>query len=190
MSNITNNNSAPLNHPTIPRVKSQFPDQNIKAALFRHQTNLIVPTAIIHDLLLFLRNDTQSHYDMLADLFGIDYLNYPSPTPARFAVVYNLLSTTLNHRIFIKTLLNPSLDTTDALDDPALHLPSCCDIWPGAEWNERETFDMFGLHFDNHPDLRRILTYESFPAHPLRKDYPLTGRNERTNFKIIHRNST
>jgi NADH-quinone oxidoreductase subunit C len=70
-----------------------------------------------------------------------------------------------------------------------LHLPSVTDLWPGAEWPEREVFDMLGVRFDGHPDLRRILLWESYPAHPLRKDYPLRGRGERDNFRVIGRDS-
>ncbi len=72
---------------------------------------------------------------------------------------------------------------------PALYLDSVTDIWPGAEWPEREVFDMFGIRFRNHPDLRRILTWEAYPAHPLRKDYPLRGRGEREQYKIVDRTS-
>ena len=177
-----------INHPSIDRLKDRFAGQGLRAGAFRDQTTVIVPAELLHDLLAFLRNDTQSDYDFLSDVFGIDYLNYPG-AEGRFGVVYNLLSTRRNHRLFIKVLLNPTLDTTGVEADPALHLPTACDIWPGAEWNEREVFDMFGIRFDGHPDLRRILTWESYPAHPLRKDYPLTGRNERQQFRTIDRDS-
>ena len=88
---------------------------------------------------------------------------------ARFAVVYNLLSHQHNTRLFVKVFLDPSRDTSGIESDPALHLPTVTDLWPGAEWNEREVFDMFGIRFDGHPDLRRILLWEEYPAHPDRK---------------------
>ena len=94
-----------------------------------------------------------------------------------------------NQRLFVKTLLDPSIDTRGIDDDPKLHLPTVCDLWPGAEWPEREVFDMFGIRFDGHPDLRRILTWETYPAHPLRKDYPLRGRSEREAYRVIDRDS-
>ena len=73
------------------------------------------------------------------------------------------------------------------LDDSEPTAPTCTDLWPGAAYMERECYDMFGIRFRNHPDLRRILTWKDFPAHPLRKDYPLRGRGERDNFPVIRR---
>ncbi|MBI1369904.1 MAG: NADH-quinone oxidoreductase subunit C [Planctomycetes bacterium] len=175
-------------HPTLARLKAQFPGAGLKAAEFRGDTTVLVPAAMLHDVMAFLRSDPECDYDFLSDVFGIDYLNYPDAM-GRFGVVYNLASYKHNRRLFVKVLLNPTLDTTGIEDDPALHIPSVCDIWPGAEWNERETFDMFGIRFDGHPDLRRILTWEKFPAHPLRKDYPLTGRGEREMYRVLARDS-
>ena len=108
----------------------------------------------------------------------------PVPTTVR---IFPFVSTTRNDRFFVKVYLNPSLPTDGIVDDPDLHIPSVCGVWPGAEWNEREAFDMFGVRFDGHPDHRRILTWEAYPAHPLRKDYPLRGRGEREAYKVIDR---
>src|SRR5690606_23494604 len=124
----------------------------------------------------------------LSDVLGIDYLDYPQAL-GRFAVVYLLLSHKHNRRLHVKVLLNPSIETSGIEPDPALHVDSVTDLWPGAEWTEREVFDMFGIRFDNHPDLRRILTWETYPAHPLRKDYPLRGRGERESYNIVDRDS-
>jgi NADH-quinone oxidoreductase subunit C len=177
-----------LDHPTIARLKAQFAGAGLKAAEYRGQTTVIVPSDRLHAVLKFLRQDPESDYNFLSDVFGIDYLNYPEAA-GRFAVVYNLVSYTFNRRIFIKVLLNPTMDTTGTADDPALRLPSVTDIWPGAEWNEREVYDMFGIKFDNHPDLRRILLWEGYPAYPLRKDYPLVGRGEREQYRVLDRGS-
>ncbi len=179
-----------LDHPTLPLLKQAFPDAGLQATEFRGQTTVLVSRDRLHDVLAFLRHDPGCAYAFLSDVVGIDYLNYPaagSLPPGRFAVVYNLVSHTHSLRLFVKVLLEPTLDTSGIADDPALHLPTATDLWPGAEWTEREVFDMLGIRFDGHPDLRRILTWEQFPAHPLRKDYPLRGRGERETYKVIGR---
>jgi len=179
-----------LDHPTLPLVKAKFPSAGLLATEFRQQTTLVVPKQHLHEVMSFLRNDEQCLYDFLSDVVGVDYLNYPAKknVPAgRFAVVYNLVSYTHNRRLFVKVMLDPTLDTSGIEDDPGLHVDSVTDIWPGAEWTEREVFDMYGIYFDGHPDLRRILTWEKFPAHPLRKDYPLEGRGERETYRVIGR---
>jgi len=96
----------------------------------------------------------------------------------RFGLVYLLASTETNERITLRVYLN----------EPELNVPSVVPLWEGANWMEREVFDMFGIVFDGHPDLRRILMPDEFTAYPLRKDYPLQGRGERHNFPVLRRN--
>ena len=175
-------------HPSLARIKSQFAGKGLKVGVYRGMTTILSPVELLHDLLAFLKDDGECKYDFLADLGGVDYLNYPK-AEGRFAVVYNIVSTTNNTRLFIKVLLDPSVDTAGTEEDPALYLPTVTDLWPGAEWMEREVFDMFGIRFDGHPDLRRILTWQDFPAHPLRKDYPLRGRGERDDYRVLTRES-
>jgi NADH-quinone oxidoreductase subunit C len=176
-----------LDHPTLPRVKAAFPDVKFLAAEFRGQTTLVVPNEHLHRVLRFLRDDPECDYNFLSDVTAVDYLGYPSETPGRFAVVYLLLSHRHDRRLTVKVHLNPTVDTSGIDPDPALDVESATDIWPGAEWREREVFDMFGIRFRNHPDLRRILTWQEYPAHPLRKDYPLRGRGERETYKVVER---
>ena len=179
-----------LDHPTLPLVKAAFPQVKFKATEFRDQTTLIVPAESLHAVMLHLRDDPACDYNFLSDVVGVDYQGYPAKTQARFAVVYPLVSFAHGRRFAVKVFLDPSLDTSGIEPDPSLELDSITDIWPGAEWPEREVYDMFGIRFKNHPDLRRILTWKDFPAHPLRKDFPLRGRGERETYTIIDREST
>ena len=133
---------------------------------------------ILVEVMKFLRDDPRTKFEQLCDLTCVDYLNFPEATD-RYGVTYSLLSLTHNHRLWIKCFVN----------DPSPKVPSVTSIWPGAEWMEREVFDMFGVVFEGHPDLRRILTWDDFPAHPLRKDYPLRGKGERENYEVVHRDS-
>lgn len=177
-------------HPTIACIRQAFPDAGLKAQQFRGQTTLVVPTERLHEVMRFLRDDPQCDYAFFSHCAGVDYLDYPVEQPGRFAVVYNIVSHTHNLRLLVKTYLNPSIDTSGIEPDPALWVDSVCDLWAGAEWPEREAYDMFGIRFRNHPDLRRILTWEDYPAHPLRKDYPLRGRGEREQYTVTQRDDS
>ena len=128
------------------------------------------------EVMQFLRDDPRTRFEQLCDLTCVDYLNYPGAED-RFGVVYSLLSHTHNHRLWVKAFVN----------DPDPGLPSVTGIWKGAEWPEREVFDLFGIRFSGHPDLRRILLPQNFKDHPLRKDYPLHGKGEREAFEVIER---
>jgi len=189
-----------LDHPILPVIKAAFDGKPLFATEFRGETTLVVDKADVRAVLEFLNKNEACCYDFVSDITAVDYLGYPKPKnppegmpTGRFAVVYNLVGTGTNgpenRRLFIKTYLDPTLPTDGIEDDPGLHLPSVVDLWMGAEWMEREVFDMFGIHFDDHPDHRRILTWEKYPAHPLRKDYPVKGRGEREDYRVIERDS-
>ena len=178
-----------LAHPTLPLVKAAFSGVTFKATDFRGQTTLLLPPGELHAVLRYLRDDPACDYGFLSDVLGVDYLGYPAASMGRFAVVYLLTSFTHERRLAVKVYLDPTLDTSGIEPDPALELDSVTDIWPGAEWPEREVYDMFGIRFRNHPDLRRILLWKDYPAHPLRKDYPLRGRGERETYRVVDRES-
>jgi NADH-quinone oxidoreductase subunit C len=105
-------------------------------------------------------------------------LHYPDARD-RFGVIYGLLNTQSGERVIVKVMLN----------EPDLTIPSAFPLWKGADWMEREVYDMYGIIFDGHPDLRRILMPPEFTSFPLRKDYPLRGKFERHNFPVITRES-
>ena len=141
---------------------------------FRDNRRVVVTPARLFDALRCLKESCG--FDMLVDVTGIDYLHYPDARD-RFGVVYALLNVQTGARIYVKTFVN----------EPNLEVPSAFPLWKGADWMEREVYDMYGIVFTGHPDLRRILMPEEFTAHPLRKDYPLRGRGERHNFPILTR---
>jgi len=128
---------------------------------FRGETTLAVNREAIVPLCEFLRDEETLAFDFLADLCGVDR----HPAAPRFEVVYHLYSVRNGHRLRVKVPLgeeNPVIDSVTA-------------VWETADWHERECFDLFGIRFRNHPDLRRILLPDDFEGHPLRKDFPLEG---------------
>jgi NADH-quinone oxidoreductase subunit C len=140
---------------------------------FRDNQRVVVPSDRLYQVLEALK---KSGVDMLVDVTAVDYLHYPDAKD-RFGVIYALLNTVSGERLIVKTFLN----------EPDLTVPSAYPLWRGADWMEREVYDMYGIRFEGHPDLRRILMPEEFTAFPLRKDYPLRGRGERHNFPAITR---
>ena len=142
-------------------------------ALRRHVGEITIEVRA-EDLLAactILRDHAELRFEQLMDLCGVDYSGYGEGAwqGPRFAVVYHLLSVSLNQRVRLKVF---------AADDEFPVLPSAVDVWPSANWFEREAFDLFGIMFDGHPDLRRILTDYGFVGHPFRKDFPMIGNVE------------
>lgn len=147
---------------------------DITESTFCDNRRIVVPRDKVYYVLEHLWRERG--FDMLVELTAADYLEYAGATE-RFGVMYVLLNTNSGERVIVKTLVSP----------PELELPSVYPLWRSADWMEREVYDMFGITFAGHPDLRRILMPEEFTAFPLRKDYPLKGRGERHNFPVITR---
>jgi len=132
---------------------------------------VVVELHAVYDLLRALRDDPITRYEQLIDLCGVDYGDDSSSTgshPDRFAVVYHLLSVSRNQRLRVVVYL----------PEESPRAPSVISIWACADWYEREAFDLFGILFDGHPDLRRLLTDYGFIGYPMRKDFPLSGHVE------------
>lgn len=145
----------------VEKLRSQFPAAVLDVKEFRDETTIHIKKEEIVPVCRFLRTDESSQFDYVSDICGAD-----AYTPEnRFEVIYNLYSMTLNHRLRLKVFV----------DEADLHCPSVTPVWPGAEWPERETYDMYGILFDGNNDLRRMYMPEDFAYYPLRKDFPLMG---------------
>jgi NADH-quinone oxidoreductase subunit C len=152
----------------IEAVKAKFADQVLGTGAHAGQPWVDVKRDRIVEILTMLRDE--GGYDLLTDLTAVDYLN--QGMPERFAVVYNFYSVKDNLRARVKAWVpeaDPIIDSASA-------------IYRSANWAEREVWDLMGIRFKGHPDLKRIQLPENYEGHPLRKDYPLTGRGERMNF--------
>ncbi|HHN64990.1 MAG TPA: NADH-quinone oxidoreductase subunit C [Nitrospirae bacterium] len=147
------------------RLKEHFPTEVIAVTEFRGQVSLTIKKERIVEICRWLHDEPDLYFDYLKDLCGVDYLGRK---PVRFEVVYTLYSMKHGHMIRLKAEVSE--------DDPAID--SVIGIWRGADWHERECYDMFGIEFRGHPDLRRILLPEDWEGHPLRKDYPEKGPAE------------
>ena len=158
---------------------SRLLGEDFATATFRDNFRVHLPADRLIDVLAALRDETGFQ---LLEIGGVDYLGYPerSAQAARFEVHYVLLNFDTTERVILKV----------GVDDPDPTLPTAVPLWMGANWMEREIFDMYGIRFEGHPDLRRILMPEEFTSHPLRKDYPLRGRGERHNFPRLTRDES
>lgn len=165
-------------HQAVAALGQRFPDIDFQLGLLLppkgDQLCIRVSPDRLVEVMTFLKHDDRCKFEQVCDITCVDYLNFPKASD-RYGVIYSLLSITLGHRLWVKCFAN----------DPDPQVPSVTPIWAGANWLEREVWDMFGVRFSGHPDLRRILTWEGFGAHPLRKDYPLRGRGERENFEVV-----
>ncbi|MBU1208852.1 MAG: NADH-quinone oxidoreductase subunit C [Proteobacteria bacterium] len=143
------------------KVKNNFPESVLEASTFRGENTLVLRAEDILPICRFLHDDPELAFHFLTDLCGVDHY----PREPRFGVIYHLCAMETRSRLRLKTFLAGT----------APHLASVVSVWKAAEWLEREAFDMFGIIFAGHPDLRRILLTPDWQGHPLRKDYPLRG---------------
>ncbi len=150
-----------MNEQVVQKLSARFGEQTFETSEFRGELTVVVPKEKIVEVCQFLKDDVDLQFDLLADLCGIDMY-----TPVkRFGVIYNLYSLKNKHRIRLKTFTEE--------EDPKV--PTVTGVWSTANWHEREAYDMFGIIFEGHPDLRRMYLPDEFEYFPLRKDFPLMG---------------
>lgn len=147
---------------TLKRLCSKFPESVVETHSYRGDDTAVVKKEDILEICKFLRDDEELLFNFMMDLTAVDYLG----REPRFEVVYHLYSLKFNRRVRIKAKVTE--------DDCSID--SIVPIWISANWFEREAFDLYGITFKGHPELRRILLYEGFEGHPLRKDYPIKKR--------------
>ena len=147
-------------NPAVKKLQEKFPTSILEVKTFRDEVNVIVQKKDILNICKFLYSDSDLQYQMLTDLCGVDFF----PESPRFEVVYLLYSMKNQQRLRLKIRVGESES-----------ISSVESIWKAADWLEREVYDLFGITFDNHPDLRRILLWDGYEGHPLRKDFPVEG---------------
>ncbi|MDR4509002.1 MAG: NADH-quinone oxidoreductase subunit C [Candidatus Brocadiaceae bacterium] len=156
-------------------IKSHFPNAILESRTFRGELTLVVKKDYIPEIASFLKQNEALDFNYLSDLCGVDRIEKNGV----FEVVYHLYSLRKNHRLRLKVPVSanePSISTVTG-------------VWTTANWHERETYDMFGIKFGGHPDLRKILMPDDFEGHPLRKDYPVEGRQP-SDLRSIYRKDT
>lgn len=151
-------------------ISEKFGERVLRLSQACGELTLLVAASDYHNIALALRDDPQFSFEIAIDLSGLDYSTYAGDIKmGRFAVSVHLLSISKNQRIRLKSF---------AVDDQYPLFPSLCGVWSGINWFEREAFDLFGIMFSDHPDLRRILTDYGFVGYPFRKDFPVSGHVE------------
>jgi NADH-quinone oxidoreductase subunit C len=151
----------------LDELRRRFGDAIVETDDHRGDLTAVVAREALTGVLAHCRDEAALAFDVLMDLTAVDYQKFPGREDGpRFEVVYHLYSIARNHRLRLKVRVDE--------DDP--RVPTAAGLWPIANWLEREVWDMFGVRFEGHPDLRRLLLYEEFVGHPLRKDYPINRR--------------
>ncbi len=152
------------NNITENKLKDKFPESILDVKTFRNELTVWIEKDSIVKVAKFLRDDNELAFDFLSDLCGVDKTGFDNSNT--YEVVYHLYSIKRNHRVRLKVQM-PASD---------LKISTVTNVWKTANWHEREAYDMYGIVFEGHPNLERILTQDGFEGHPLRKDYPLKGR--------------
>lgn len=150
----------------IPLIRELLPDMPLETHSYRGDETIIISPDHLPKLAERLHADPELGFEFLMDLTAVDYLNMDRPK--RFEVVYHFYSLKHNHRLRVKV-------PVDAHEP----VPTLSGLWKSADWYEREVYDMYGIRFEGHPNLKRLLLYDEFKGHPLRKDYPVTKRQPR-----------
>jgi NADH-quinone oxidoreductase subunit C len=145
----------------VQRLREQFGPALLEVKVWRNETTVLLAPQDLVRVCRFLHNDPDLAFDFLSDITGVDRLMLPESSP-RFEVVYHVYSLQYRRRLRLKVRV-----------DNGQAAPTMTELWPTANWHEREVYDLFGVPFEGHPDLRRILTPDDWEGHPLRKDYPV-----------------
>src|SRR5689334_3892518 len=156
--------TAPVETPTVAFLRERFADALVDVSERLGETTIIVRPDAIVEVCRALRDDSALQYNFLSTITAVDWLE----REPRFDVVYHLMSLSTGALVRLKIQVGDD-------DEPQPEAPSVTSVWPAANWYEREVFDLFGIRFAGHPDLRRIEMPDDWVGHPLRKDYPLTG---------------
>ena len=166
----------------LEKLEANYADALLTQDEIRGTITVVIQKEQAYAVLEYLKTDPELAYTFLVDVTAVDNAQMESELMqfgyARFMVVYQLYSYHGQCRARVKVPVHEN----------DLNIPSVTSLWKGANWLERETYDMFGIHFEGHPDLRRILMPDDFEGHPLRKDYPLRGRGERESFNFDKQN--
>jgi len=160
----------------VAKLRATFPDSIIEVKEFRGDITVTIKKEDLLAIMQFLRDDEELRFNYLVSISGVDYLKMEG-VEMRFALIYHLCSFKNSRRLAIKTFV----------PEDSLEIDSVYPLWKTADWQEREIYDLFGISFKGHPALKRIFLPQDFEGHPLRKDYPLEGRGERSRFDYNER---
>lgn len=162
-------------HPIAQKMAERFPQAFVEAKEYRGELTVVVQREQIVEVARFLHDEPGLEFDHLTDICSVDYPDRSASGGERFDVVYHLNSINRHHRLCLKA----SVPEDDCVID------SVCPVWRGANFLEREVYDLMGIRFRGHPDLRRIFLPEDFDGHPLRKEYPTEGKGWRNTFEFL-----